>query len=160
MKSLALLLSRVCLAAWVGASIFFVFVLLDLRQSTLFDDQTKNDHPKILFPLYYKCELGMMGAALVAAAVAGSHPAVHRKAHRVQLALMCVALAIAVADYFFVYGPLTEMLSMNARDATFRTYHLLSVWLNMANLAFWTAAALIALWPAPPSRSDAGLSTS
>ena len=147
MKSLALLVSRVCLAAWVGASIFFVLVLLDLRKSTLFDDATKNDHPKILFPLYYSCELSTMGIAIAGAAIARNHAGLNRRAYAAQIVTMCVALALAVVDYVYVYGPLTGMLSTTVRDPSFRTYHLLSVWLNISNLAFWTAASLIALWP-------------
>lgn len=148
-----LTLSRLCLTAWFGASLFFVSIVVGLRGSPLFTDETKLRHPRVLFPLFYSFEFWLLGIALVAGIASIRHPAARCKAHRVYLVLIGLALLVAVGDFFAVYQPLAAMLDLQTLPPEFTTYHVLSRWINTAGVLFCGAAAIIGLWPA--SQPDA-----
>src|SRR4051794_15504880 len=114
MNSFCLLLSRFCLAAWVGAATFFFVMLVDLRQSKLFDKPTMDNHAKVLFPAYYRSELAIAGAALATTLAATRHPALRRTQYAWQVGLMLAATVLGVVDYFGIYLPLSAMLELPA----------------------------------------------
>jgi len=148
-----LTLSRLCVTAWFGASLFFVSIVIGLRGSPLFSDETKLRHPRVLFPLFYSFEFWLLGFALVAGIAALAHPAARRKAHRVYLTLIGLALLVALGDFFGVYLPLTAMLELQTLPPVFTTYHVLSRWINTAGVLLCATASVIGLWP--PSQPDA-----
>lgn len=147
-----LTLSRLCVTAWFGASLFFVSIVIGLRGSPLFSDETKLRHPRVLFPLFYGFEFWMLGIALVAGIAALGSPAARRRAHRVYLTLLGLALLVAIGDFFAIYRPLTAMLELPTFPAEFATYHVLSRWVNMAGVLLCGAASVIGLWPPSTER--------
>ena len=142
----ALLLSRFALAAWVGMGTFFVLAVINLRQSTLFDESTKLNHPRVLFPLFYGCEFTLLAVALAGGFVALRHPIAGRSAFRAHLGILSLVLALAIADYFAVYLPLDHMIGLSPLPTEFRAYHRASMWINGVSLALSMCAATLSLW--------------
>ena len=65
MNALCQSLSRVCAAAVFGAGVMFVVEVVGLRGSMHFDEATKLNHAKVLFPLYYQVAGGGLSAAII-----------------------------------------------------------------------------------------------
>ncbi len=143
MRSLSLMLSRMCISLWCGAGMMFVVLLLALRSSPLFDNEIKLDQAKVLFPWFYGCEFALLAGALVFGALAGR--AVPRR--QVYLALVATALALAIGDHFWIYRPLESMLHQPALPMNFRDLHHLSRTVNTVNLGLCLIAALLIQWP-------------
>lgn len=141
-------ISRLCITVWFGASLFFVSIVIGLRGSPLFTDETKLSHPKVLFPLFYTFEFWLLGGALLFGVAALWNPTARTKTQRAYLVFVGLALLVALGDYFAIYRPLDAMLDMSKLPAEFRTYHVLSRWVNTAGVLFCGAASLIGLWPA------------
>jgi hypothetical protein len=143
---------RFCLAAWVGIAVFFVMVVIDLRQSNLFAEETKFDHPKVLFPLYYGFELALLGPALVCAAAGLRNARVGRARKYALLLLVMTALALALWDYGVIYRDLLEIMnSQKPLPPTFHGMHRLSRRLNEAIVTAVAAAAVLAFFPEKPN---------
>jgi len=156
MQRFWLMVLRFCLSAWVGIAIFFVMVILDLRNSELFDRVSKFNHPKVLFPLYYGFEFALLGPAIVCT-VAGLLNAVRSGLWRryAIAGFAAVAFGLAVFDYMFVYRKLVEILSNPTAipAAKFVELHQASRRLNEVILGASIAAAVLALWPENANRS-------
>jgi hypothetical protein len=154
------MLSRLCLSAWVGVASFFVVVIISLRGSPLFSDETKLAHPKVLFPLFYTFEFALLGIALGAGLFADRLSSSRRRHIRISLALVASALLLGLGDYFAIYRPLAAMIEMPIRPPGFTPYHEWSRWLNMANLLVCITAGGMMLWPEgtekPSPSPDAG----
>lgn len=139
---------RFCLAAWVGIAVFFVMVVIDLRQSSLFAEETKFDHPKVLFPLYYGFELSLLGPALVCAAAGLGNARVRRWRKYALLLLVMTALALALWDYGVIYRDLLEIMNgPKPLPPAFHGLHRLSRRLNEAIVTAVAAAAVLAFIP-------------
>lgn len=173
------IMSRVCLGlvrfslcAWLGIATFFVVLVIELRQSELFAERAKFDHPRVLFPLYYGFEFALLGTALLAAAAyAWSAKPARRKLALV--AAVVAAVLLAVCDYGLIYRTLLGMMDAAALGpseipqlpARFHELHHMSRWINEAILALTAAAAVLALFPeqcshhAPRDEPPALLST-
>ena len=153
MRSVCLSFVRFCLAAWVGIAIFFVALVIELRQSNLFPEPIKFNHPRVLFPLYYGFEFGLLGTALVAAAVCAWSGTAGAARRRALLGLILVAILLAVCDYGLVYGALVDMMSAAPPDMQhppvlppkFHELHKISRWLNGCILILTAAGALLSL---------------
>lgn len=144
------------LAAWVGAGVFFVAVILQLRNPELFNPTALLNHPRVLFPLFYQFEFGCLGMALVAGAVATLLGA-GRRPFRLGLLLAAAALLLAMMDYQLIYRPLAEMIEQPDLPREFARLHHISRWINAAGLSLTAAAACLGLWPghsAPPRESS------
>ncbi|RPI77300.1 MAG: hypothetical protein EHM42_13950, partial [Planctomycetaceae bacterium] len=63
LRRVFLVLERLALTAWVGMGIMFLALLLSLRASDLFDTETKDNHPRVLFPVYYALEFPTLALA-------------------------------------------------------------------------------------------------
>lgn len=132
MRRFFLFVERLSLSAWLGMGIMFLTLLLSLRGSSLFSPETKDDHPRVLFPAYYTLEFLMLGPAAVAGLLArgigtahsaGSiQPGRHARP-RWPLALTLVALGLALVDYFVIYRPLAEMLGRPPYPPRFQSLH-------------------------------------
>ncbi|MSR58218.1 MAG: hypothetical protein EXS05_11145 [Planctomycetaceae bacterium] len=149
MSRLCLTLSRLCLTAWVGIGVFFVMALLRLRNPDLFSATALLNHPRVLFPLFYQFEFGLLGLALVVGAIARLQGA-GRRTFQIGLWLAAAALMLATVDYLWVYRPLSEMIERPVLPPEFTQLHHRSRWINTAGLLIATAAACLALWPEPP----------
>ncbi|MFN0056006.1 MAG: hypothetical protein ACKV0T_28000 [Planctomycetales bacterium] len=141
-----LTLCRLCLGAWVGVAPFFVVLVVALRGSDLFTAETKLNHPRILFPIFYRFEFALLGLAL-GFGLCAWRGGFRRPALRAALWLLVSALAIATIDYLAIYAPLDAMLDPAAREPSFRMYHQLSQWVNLSNMLVCTVAAGLAVWP-------------
>jgi hypothetical protein len=146
-------LSRLCITAWFGVSLFFVSIVIGLRGSPLFSDETKLRHPKVLFPLFYSFEFWLLGMAFVAGLMAYLRTASKLNAERVYLGLIGLALLVAAGDFFSVYVPLKAMLDMSTLPPEFTTYHVLSRWVNTLGVLLCGAASILGLWPARSDKS-------
>jgi hypothetical protein len=133
----------------------FLALLLSLRASDLFDAETKDNHPRVLFPAYYALEFPTLALAAVAGLVArcaprkatpGFQESTHPPLPRWPVILTLAALGIAITDYVVVYRPLAEMLGRPPYPARFQTLHESSRWLNTAILLLTATAAVLSLW--------------
>lgn len=144
---LCVLVSRFCLAAWAGAALFFALSVVSLRQSSLFDDATKLNHPRVLFSLYYPCEFVLLGLSLATGIAARHHPAVGGARFRTHLFLVAAALLLALADVLWIYAPLKAMLALAVMPPEFRALHRASMGINAVEFVLCVIASLLALWP-------------
>jgi len=160
MHRTCLLLLRFCLSAWAGIAIFFVVEVIELRQSNLFGEETKFNHPKVLFPLYYGFEFALLGAAGLCAAMLLGSRELGRGRKLALLALVLGACALAVWDYGAIYRDLMTMMEATPLPSAFHALHRLSRNFNGTILGLTVAGALVALWPtAPPPQSAGGDTT-
>ena len=153
MSRLCLMLCRVCLAAWFGAGVMFLGTVLGLRNSALFSDEVRFNHPRVLFPLYYSLELPLLTAAAVAAwlTVNSITTAAGRRSLVAVAVFSTVALAGALIDYVAIYRPLANMLESQVLAQEFVTLHHASRWINTAVLLLSGLAAGWACWIEPHS---------
>ena len=152
MLRLCLAILRFCLSAWVGIAIFFVLLIIDLRQSSLFSPDTKFDHPKVLFPLYYRFELSLLVPALVCAIATMWNGTLGRGRRIAILLFLLLAAALVTWDLSTIYPRLDELLNMRTTPLPpeFHELHRMSRWLNQGMLTATAAAALLALIPTQP----------
>jgi hypothetical protein len=136
-------LSRVCAAAVFGAGVMFVVEVIGLRGSLHFDEATKLNHARVLFPLYYQ----VAGGGLSAAIILGLLGRFGGRRGVAYLALLGLGWMILAADYEWVYRPLAAMLARPSLPDNFRQLHTLSRWTNTAVMACSLAAAVIGCWP-------------
>ena len=136
---------RFCLSAWVGIAVFFVLVVINLRQSKVFSDTALLEHPRILFPLYYSFEFALLGTALLCALGCIAHPNFSRGRKATLLGLLTAAVALAVWDFARIYQPLIAMMATKPLPVEFDSLHRLSRWLNGGILAFSFIAAWLSL---------------
>lgn len=148
MRSLCLTISRICAAAVFGAGVMFVVEVIGLRGSTLFEEPTKLNHARVLFPLYYQVEFLTLSTAIIFGLL--GRPSGWRGP--TYLLLLVAGWMILAADHEWVYKPLAAMLSAPARPETFTNLHQLSRLTNGAVLACSLAAAFVGTWP--PVTSD------
>ena len=156
MSRLCLMLCRLCLAAWFGAGILFLCVVLGLRNSSLFSDEVRFNHPRVLFPPYYSLELSLLLVATVAAwlTVKTNTTATGRKSLVAVAVFSTVALTGALIDYVAVYRPLAAMLDSQVLTQQFVALHHTSRWINTAVLLLSGLAAGWACWIEPQSSSQ------
>jgi hypothetical protein len=153
MQRIAWFISQFCVTAWVGIGSFFVAVVISLRGSPLFSDDIKLNHPRVLFPLFYGFEFGLLGTAALAAFAAWQLAPVKNRRATLVACLLGLALAIAAVDWYAIYLPLSEMLEATDLPANFRAYHTASRWINTAGLIVAVGAACAALWPVAGNES-------
>lgn len=156
MRRFWLFLSRASLTGWVGIGAFFALLVIQLRGSPLFSEETKLAHPKVLFPLYYSFEFWLLGISLLAGWMAQRHAPEQRHGLRWGVALIGGALLIATIDYFAIYRPLAAMLDLPARPPDFRTYHVWSRWINATGLILSAAGMTLLQWPSKDRPQDSG----
>lgn len=159
MPRVCLALVRFCLSAWVGIATFFVVLVIELRQSELFPETIKFNHPKVLFPLYYGFEFGLLGLALAAAAVCAWSVKVAVGKQRMLFAMVLAGILLAGCDYGFIYRPLFEMMQgaetgpggLPLLPPRFHELHRTSRWLNEGILVLTALGALLSLGTRSPA---------
>lgn len=153
MQRVSLALVRFCLSAWVGIATFFVVLVIELRQSELFPEPIKFNHPKVLFPLYYGFEFGLLGTALVGAAACAWSSKGAAGRWRALFGVVLAGLLLAGCDYGFIYRPLVDMMQAAKTGETglpllppkFHELHRSSRWLNEGILTLTALGALLSL---------------
>ena len=158
MNSLALVLCRLCLAAYVGAATFFVAIAIRPIRSPLFDSEQKGRLTQMLFPGYYIFGFVLLGTALLAALWI-SFRADTAQRRRTTLVLLLIGFSLMLIDWWWIYSPLTRMIAAQldehtAPPAVFRSYHLASMAINAVHMAFCIAAALCACLPEQTHRNS------
>lgn len=156
MPRVCLMLCRLCLAAWCGAATLFVTIVLGLRNSPLFADEVRFNHPRVLFPLYYSMELPLLAVATLAvwAIVKTAGVGRHCRGFLMLAMLSSAAMTTALVDFVAVYRPLAEMLESQVLTARFTSLHEASRWLNEAVLLLSLLAGGVACWVNPPAPSE------
>jgi hypothetical protein len=148
MQRVCVAVLRFCLCAWAGIAVFFVMVVIDLRKSDLFpNDAVKDNHPKVLFPLYYGFEFSLLGTALLCATSGLANGRIAKRRRYAAWLMILAAICLAGWDFAIVYRPLLEMIGTQPRPPNFRSLHQLSEYLNSAVLGMTLLAAVVALWP-------------
>ncbi|MBI3864329.1 MAG: hypothetical protein HY290_20790 [Planctomycetia bacterium] len=157
MQRLFLPLMQFCLAAWAAIAVFFFVVVVDLRMSKHFGDETKLNHPKVLFPRYYQFEAGLLAPAFVCACAGFWNAKIGRARRIALLLLVSTTVALAAWDYGLIYQKLAPMLEIPPPlPPEFHALHRMSRWLNEGMLTACAAAAVLALIPerATPTESS------
>lgn len=152
MRSLCLMLFRFCPTAWVGAAALFVLATIGMARSTEIDAELTMTLTAIRFPVYYAMEFTLLTVALVAGLACCKSPELGRRRGTIAVVLVGVALAAAVADYFFIYSPLSEMMQEKTLTAAFHVKHKASKHVNSTIVLVSLLAALLANWPGRASR--------
>lgn len=147
MSQFCWMISRMCLTAWVGIASFFVVVLIRLRGSPLFSDETKLSHPKVLFPIFYTFEFWLLGTAVASGLLACRFRRTRGGCFNRAVLLAGLGLLLGTIDHLVVYRPLAAMIELPTRPPEFATYHSWSRWLNLASLVFCATGAGLMLWP-------------
>ncbi len=145
MQRVCLAFLRYCLSAWGGIAAFFVMVVIDLRQSALFEDTTKFNHPKVLFPLYYSFEFSLLAMALLCAFAGLYNKNIGKRTRYTLFALLVLALALAIWDYGIIYQDLIQMMAHPPLPPNFNALHHRSRWINGGIMALTMLAAWLAL---------------
>jgi hypothetical protein len=148
MPRLCSMLCRLSLAAWFGAGVLFLMIVLGLRNSDLFSDEARFNHPRVLFPLYYQLELPLLVVGMIAGWM-GIRSAGKTRDRHSWIGVACLAtmaLALATFDFAAVYRPLSAMLESQVLTMQFTPLHHASRWLNAAVLLLTGLAAGWAAW--------------
>jgi hypothetical protein len=153
MPRLCLMLCRLSLAAWFGAGCLFMAVVLGLRNSPLFGDEVRFNHPRVLFPLYYSLEFPLLIVATIASWVVVTTVAKtsSRRSLIAVAILSSLAFGLALVDFAVVYRPLAQMLESQVPTARFMSLHHTSRWINAAALVLTAISASWACWIDPTS---------
>jgi hypothetical protein len=148
MQRLFLSVLRFCLSAWVGIAVFFFVLLVELRKWEPFTLEMKDEHPKVLFPLFYRFEFALLLPALVCAGASLWNRNMGRGRRIAVLQLVIIAVALAIWDFGLIYQKLGEMLAMGRPyPVEFQALHKMSKWLNQAIVLACTAATVLTLFP-------------
>jgi hypothetical protein len=158
MRSFCLMLTRLALAAWVGAALLFVMVSLRPLRSHEIPDEIKPQLTQTLFPGYYRIGFGLLGLAWVTGAVGSTHPGMGRVRRFVLMGLITALVLLMIADWGWIYTPLANMMQHEiheheARAGVFHTYHLASRWINSVGMVLTLVAASVAAWPVRRSQA-------
>jgi hypothetical protein len=152
---------RAALIAWVAIALFFVTLVIELRQWPHIADEAKLEHPKVLFPVYYLFEFSLMIPAILCSGAALWNERLSRGRRIAMLQLVVVAMALAVWDYGLIYQRLVELMAAGPPPfpPEFHTLHRMSRRLNEAMVVACFVAAILALIPqrsriTPPSASS------
>lgn len=154
MSKLLLLISRFCLSAWVGAAALFVVTGVAEVTSPEFDSLTKNQLAALRFPFYYKFGFSLAALGFVCGWLARKHPSLGPRRMKLFTGLMILALLIMIADYFWVFTPLQQMMGLDTKPANFQQYHKASMYLNAGSLACVLCAALLVNWAGTARKAE------
>ncbi|QDU38432.1 hypothetical protein Mal4_27590 [Maioricimonas rarisocia] len=147
LRSSALMLSRFCLSAWVGAAA--LFVVNGIRQVTSpdLDSYTIDLLVPLRFNAYYAFGFALVGAGLIFGLLASP---LFSRARTILFTLLLVAsLVLMGLDWFRIYQPLLAMITPpgQARPAAFQNLHYLSEIVNTVHVGLAFVAALTFSWP-------------
>jgi hypothetical protein len=152
MQRIFLATMRFCLSAWVGMSIFFVTVVLDVLDSVITERFTKCNDPDVFLPPYFAYAFVLLGMGGMCAILGLWNARISLLRRYATLACVLAALGVAVLDYENVYQRIVEFLARPQMPAAeIVMLYGQSRLLKGAVLGLSIAAASMALWPV---RSD------
>jgi len=149
MKSLALCVARVGVAAWVGAAVLFVVVGVREVTSPHFSSEVRDHLAAVRFPAYYVCGATLIGVAWLGTLAASGHPQLSRCRWLFAAALLALALGEMAFDYLWIYKPLEALITPAGKPRTmeFMQLHEWSTRVNAANVLLCAVAAGVLSWP-------------
>ena len=144
-----MLLARLCIVAWVGAAVLFVVTAVIEQSSDKFDSLIRDHLAVVRFPPYYLFGSVLVGVSLACGVAARKHSGLGRLKGLLFIALTLAALLLMVADYFFIYRPMVDMLTPvgKARPAEFGGYHDASKYINLVSITICLVAGGVICWP-------------
>lgn len=146
MGKVALAVARFAVSAWVGAAVLFVITSVREVRYGGFDSTIRDKLAGLRFPPYYTAGFILIGVGIVGAVIGWRWL---RPRALAVFGLLVAALALMLADYFWIYGPLTEMITPpgQSKPARFQRLHVASEWVNGANVLLCVTAAALLNWP-------------
>ena len=149
MQNWILAILRLALTSWVAISIFFVTLVVELRQWPYIPDDAKLEHPKVLFPIYYRFEFALLIPAAICGCAALWNNRLSRGRRIATLQLVIIALALAIWDYSLIYQRLVELMTVASTPfpPEFHALHKMSRRLNEAMVVASVVAGILALIP-------------
>ncbi len=148
-RRLGLTLVRFALSAWVGAATLFVINGVRLVTANAFDSMGRDHVALIRFPAYYFVGAVLMTLAIVGILGARGLPGLSKGRWGTVLILSLTASAVILADYFWIYLPLAEMITPPGRPRPqgFPAAHEMSKYANTLQVALCLLAAMTINWP-------------
>lgn len=150
-RYLPLMFARLLLAAWVGAAV--LFVVTGVREVTtknpfLNNSPVKDSLVVVRFPAYYAAGFAAVGGAILGTLLCAGGVLPRWRKWAV-VGLLVVAMGAMVADYFWVYQPLLEMVTPpgKSKPASFVDLHEASKRINTVDVGLCLLAAMIISWP-------------
>jgi hypothetical protein len=143
----ALSLLRVVLPAWVGAAVLFAINGAS-EQGFGFELLVRDQLAQLRFPAYYAFGFISVGLCLILCGVALAGLASYRRRLAWSLLLLVIVLSLMLWDYFYVYGPLNEMLQPLGSEKTsaWKRLHGISMLTNLVHVSLSLVTALILSW--------------
>lgn len=148
--TLTLLATRLALCFWVGGAILFVITSVAEQRFSQFDSIIRDQLATIRFPLYYLFGWGCLATSLFCSGLGALvNRGCNRKRLLVGFGLTLLSLAVAIADYKWVYQPLQKLITPPglARTQEFITLHNQSRMINEVHLTIALIAAVIVCLP-------------
>ena len=147
MARVALTVARFVVSAWVGAAVLFVITSVREVRYGGFDSTIRDQLAALRFPPYYAAGFVLIGMGILGAAVARRRLVSPRVT--AVLVLLVAALVLMLADYFWIYGPLEDMITPpgQSKPERFARLHVASEWVNSANVLLCLIAAALLNWP-------------
>ncbi len=155
MSRTCLMLTRLLLSGWVGASLIFILITIFIATSNQFDSEVQDKLGLIRFPIFYRLAFWMVGLSYLFHL--GSFKAM--KTCRIRWVVGCFLIpflfVLGVMDYTLVTEPMLEMIDPPgmARPQRFREYHEASERMGSVIWGLSLITALMINWPIKPPRS-------
>lgn len=145
MTRVALAAARFAVSAWVGAAVLFVITSVREVRYGGFDSTIRDQLAALRFPPYYAAGFILIGVGIVGAVIGWRWL---RPRALTVFGLLVAALALMLADYFWIYRPLTDLITPpgQSKPERFQTLHIASEWVNAANVLLCVAAAALLNW--------------
>ena len=160
--SLAVAVTRLSLAAWVGAAMLFVITSVEEQRSPAFDSVIRDQLATLRFPWYYIFGTICLSSALVCSAFGAllSTGFIRKRLLATSL-LTILSSGIALADYAYVYSPLQHLIEPPGKSRTqdFIVLHERSRLINEIHLGLALLAAVVICIPESQSTKTPSLSS-
>ena len=148
--SLAVTVTRLSLAAWVGGAALFVFTSIAEQRSPAFDSMIRDQLATLRFPWYYIFGTICLSLGLVCSAFGAllSTGCIRKRLLAASL-LTLLSSGIALADYAYVYSPLQSLIEPPGKSRTqdFIVLHERSRLINEIHLGLALLAAVVICIP-------------
>jgi len=137
--------ARFALSAWVGAAALFVIVGIKEVRTPEFDSFIRDVLVAQRFPAYYVFGFASVGLAWLALSASLVFAGGNKRLRLICAGLVLLILGFMLADYFWIYRPLLDMITPpgQSRPARFVDYHNFSKWLNFISISLTAVAALL-----------------
>ena len=148
--ALAVAVTRLSLAAWVGGATLFVITSIAEQRHSTFDSVIRDQLATLRFPQYYVFGAVCLSTALISGGIGAllSTGGVRKRLVAASL-LTLLSSGIAIVDYGFVYSPLQSLIVPpgKSRSQEFMVLHDRSRLINEIHLSIALLAAVVICIP-------------